>query len=143
MGGSLGDGNYVATLRAARVMDAAGNPLDGNRDGVGADDYRFDFFRYYGDLDGDRDVDFLDQFGFQRTFQKNAESALFDSRLDYNGDGVVNGVDLGFYRLNAQTVLAPPATAPVPGLPAFGVGGRAYNRSVSNLPVPAAFARGP
>ena len=116
-GGSLSDGNYGAVLGAAGVTDIAGNLLDGNGDGVGADDYRFDFFRYYGDVDGDRDVDFADQYWFQKTYQKSEGSPLFDSRLDHNGDGVVNGVDLQFYRLNAQTVLAPPPLPRDPGPP--------------------------
>src|SRR5687767_12936532 len=56
----LPDGNYRATLASMTVYDAAGNPLDGDRDGVGGDEYTFAFHRLFGDADGDRDVDTRD-----------------------------------------------------------------------------------
>src|SRR5262249_52510918 len=64
--GSLADGRYTLTVLAANVSATAG-ALDGNGDGTGGDDYVLasptapnppsGIFRFFGDLDGDGDVD--------------------------------------------------------------------------------------
>jgi hypothetical protein len=38
-GGALPEGKYAVSLRAAEVLNAANLPLDGNRDGIGGDDF--------------------------------------------------------------------------------------------------------
>ncbi|KAA5542299.1 hypothetical protein FYK55_15995 [Roseiconus nitratireducens] len=99
-GTTLKDGQYELRIDAARVS-AAGKSLDGNGDGVGGDDYRFGaenadaFFRLFGDVDGDRDVDGQDFGRFGRTYLQPIESAAFDGRFDFDGDGDVDGQDYG------------------------------------------------
>ena len=58
---SLSDGNYELNIKAANVS-FGGTLLDGNGDGTVGDDYVFgadeadNFFRFFGDSNGDRDV---------------------------------------------------------------------------------------
>lgn len=97
-GGSLVDGNYRLTVDAAMVS-AGGMRLDGNRDGAGGDPYVFGdaeadaFFRYFGDSDGDRDVDGQDYGRFGLTFLKFRGDDGFDPAFDFDGDGDVDGQD--------------------------------------------------
>ena len=65
-GRSLPDGNYAAAILANTVSNAAGVRLDGNADGRPGDPFVFDVFRYFGDWNGDRDIDFWDNHWFQR-----------------------------------------------------------------------------
>jgi probable HAF family extracellular repeat protein len=61
--GSLGDGRYTLTALASQIS-ANGQPLDGNGDGQGGDNFTFGdaqgLFRYFGDANGDRHVDIAD-----------------------------------------------------------------------------------
>jgi hypothetical protein len=107
-GGSLPDGNYTLTIQATGVRDATGNALDANGDGTAGDDLKLDFFRYYGDVDGDRDVDFLDLYFLNQTYLKTSTSPDFNAALDHNGDGQVDADDVAVYRDHYLTRLAPP-----------------------------------
>jgi len=107
LGASLPDGNYRATLSGAGISDAAGNLLIPAGDAEPGEDLIFELFRYYGDINGDRDVDFLDQFGFALAYRKQAGDDAFVDFLDYNGDGVVDEVDRAAYATNYLSVLAP------------------------------------
>ena len=86
-GGSLADGNYQLTTVAGSTSDAAGNQLDGNGDGTSGDNAIEDFFRFYGDVDGDRDVDRRDLLFFGRAYVKSWFNLTFDSAFDADGDG--------------------------------------------------------
>jgi len=57
-GQTLADGNFVATLLASQITDAAGHALDGN---------------------GDRDVDFADLFQFRGRFQTALEPPVVEA----------------------------------------------------------------
>ncbi len=103
-GGSLGDGNYRATLRTDEITDAASNfmkvvPNDPQQGSI------VDFFRYYGDLDGDRDVDALDLFSYSRAYGKRNGEAGFLESLDIDGDGEVGSTELINYRTHYLTRL--------------------------------------
>ena len=104
---ALPDGNYIAALPGAGVKDSGGGRLDANGDGRSGDAYVFDFYKYYGDVTGDRDVDFHDLFFFQRTWTKAAPNPLYDSRLDANGDSAINQRDALFFQTNYFTLLPP------------------------------------
>jgi Dockerin type I domain len=104
-GGSLPDGNYTATLLANGATNASGNRLDGNADGRPGDSYTFGFFRYFGDYDGDRDVDSADSFWFHESYLKTFPDPLYDASSDVNGDGSVNATDLAAFNAHYFTLL--------------------------------------
>lgn len=108
---SLADGNYELTLNASRIS-LGGEALDGDGNGVGGDDYVFgtqasdQFFRLFGDQDGDRDVDSEDYDAFVAALLSTAGSGNFDARFDSDDDGDVDGKDYGSYLTRHQTALA-------------------------------------
>lgn len=55
------------------------------------------FFRLFGDTDGDRDVDGQDYGRFGLTFLKDSLHPDFNSQLDYDGDGDIDGQDYGWF----------------------------------------------
>jgi len=105
VGGSLSNGNYTATLVGAGITDTTGQPLDGNGDGQGGDDYSFDLYRYFADANGDRDVGLPDLFGFRQTYQKGVGETGFDPIWDHNGDGDIGLPDLFAFRDTYQSAL--------------------------------------
>jgi len=78
--GSLVDGKYTLRVLADQVSNIG--PLDGNNDGVGGDDFTFNFHRLFGDADGNGFVDAWDFRAFRAAF--GSASAVFD--LDNDGD---------------------------------------------------------
>ena len=96
----LPDGQYRATLHATRVSDPAGNLL--------AEDYTFEFFTFFGDSDGDRDVDIADLFTFRKTYQKDSTDPAFNPAFDSDADGDVDSADLSRFRENYQKTLEMP-----------------------------------
>ncbi|MDV6028999.1 MAG: hypothetical protein F9B45_02595 [Phycisphaera sp. RhM] len=102
--GNLMDGRYELTVLQSHVS-AEGFALDGNRDGTVGDDYTFgaeeadQFFRFFGDSDGDGDVDGQDYGRFGLTFLKSAGQEGFNPAFDFDGDGDVDGQDYGQFGL--------------------------------------------
>lgn len=94
-GGSLADGNYRLTILDSHVRDTAGNSLDGDRDGESGGAAVNEFYRMFGDTNGDRDVDGQDYGRFAQTFLKQLGQQAFESNLDYDNDGDVDGQDYG------------------------------------------------
>ncbi|QEG01889.1 Bifunctional hemolysin/adenylate cyclase precursor [Stieleria maiorica] len=84
IGGSLADGNYRLRIVHDRVV--AGE-LKMRTDAVD------DFFRFFGDTDGDRDVDGQDYGRLGLTFLKSSPNPAFNPALDFDGDGDVDGQD--------------------------------------------------
>ena len=111
----LPEGNYRATLQSMTVYDAAGKPLDGDTDGVGGDEYNFTFHRFFGDSDGDRDVDARDAIRLRlaRWSTDPQAKAPFDS----NGDGVLNARDVLALRRNLRSKLKAPTGNRPPAAP--------------------------
>ncbi|MEO1529468.1 MAG: sulfatase-like hydrolase/transferase [Planctomycetota bacterium] len=97
---SLDDGNYDVTLDASKITYDI-HLLDGNADGIGGDDHVFGdeaddgFFRFFGDSDGDRDVDGQDFGRLFSTFFRSLGQVGFDPTFDYDGDNDVDGQDYG------------------------------------------------
>jgi len=89
---SLIDGNYVLTIAADKIQSQYG-PLDGNGDGVVADDLSFGLHRLFGDGNGDRRVDSQDMLLLRQTFGTGLNLAF-----DYNGDGNVSSCDFTEFR---------------------------------------------
>ena len=65
------------------------------------------FFRLFGDSDGDRDVDEADDQLFQSTLGLTAGDAGFLSIFDFDGDGDVDEVDAVEFAARLGTVLGP------------------------------------
>ena len=66
-----------------------------------------EFFRLFGDSDGDRDVDGQDYGRFALTFLKSVGTAGFNSALDFDGDGDVDGRDYGNFGRRFLKTLPP------------------------------------
>lgn len=102
--GSLNDGNYELSIDGSLIESSAtGQLLDGDEDGSEGGAYVYGdreedkFFRFFGDSDGDRDVDNVDLAKFLQTYRKVSGDDGFNSSLDYDNDGDVDNVDLSRY----------------------------------------------
>ena len=90
----LVDGNYQLTL-AKDLVTQDGVPM--------SEDYVFgnvesdDFYVFYGDADGDRDVDNVDFSFFIQTYFRRLGAAAFNATLDYDADDDVDNVDFSFF----------------------------------------------
>src|SRR5262249_22053401 len=91
--GSLIDGDYQLRVLASQMSGAG--PLDGNNDGFGGDDYTFSFHRFFGDTDGDRDVDAADFLAFRGAF---LGITTYNPALDFGGNGSVDAADFLQFR---------------------------------------------
>ncbi|MCA9064758.1 MAG: VCBS repeat-containing protein, partial [Planctomycetaceae bacterium] len=91
VGGSLADGRYTLMINASKVR-------------VGVDtmaaDHIDEFFRLFGDSDGDGDVDRVDYARFQRAYGQAPGDSLFNDAFDVDGDGDIDRRDLAFFRRN-------------------------------------------
>ena len=94
-GESLGDGNYRLTVLDSLVRDLASNGFDGDQDGMAGGHAVDEFFRLFGDSDGDRDVDGQDYGRFGMAFLKSAGDPGYNPAMDADGDGDVDGQDYG------------------------------------------------
>lgn len=104
--GMLHDGNYVLRVHHDKVRRLGSTAeLDGNDDGLGGDDYFLGlddadrFFAFFGDSDGDRDVDGQDYGRFGTTFLKTQSDVFFNPHFDWESDGDVDGQDYGQFGL--------------------------------------------
>ncbi len=89
---SLRDGNYELTIVGSLVTSGR---LGMDDDATFGDQASDAFFRYYGDTDGDRDVDGQDYGRFGLTFLRSPTDDGFRSDLDSDGDNDVDGQDYG------------------------------------------------
>lgn len=106
----LGNGNYRATVLSMGVHDADGRPLDGDENGVGGDEFYFNFHRLLGDSDGDRDTDFRDYARARLTKRLGAAAPeTLTTAFDFDGDNDVDVRDLIQMRRNLRRKL--PAAA--------------------------------
>ena len=105
VGGSLADGNYTLTILGSQVTDLSGQLLDGDGDGQPGGNSTTNFFRFFGDVNGDRTVNGLDLGFFRDAFGTQIGDGNYLSYLDYDGDGVINGLDLGQFRTRFGTML--------------------------------------
>ncbi|MCA9136524.1 MAG: hypothetical protein KDB00_07190 [Planctomycetales bacterium] len=91
---SLADGNYQLTILSVNVT----SPVSGRdmaADFVFGDAATDQFFRYFGDSDGDRDVDAEDFGQLALSFLKTTGTSGYNEDLDFDGDGDVDGLDYG------------------------------------------------
>jgi hypothetical protein len=86
-GGSLIDRQYAVTI-VGTAVNGSGGFLDGNNDGFGGDSKTTNFFRLFGDSNGDGQVTLVPDFNALRAnFNPN-----FNTIFDYNNDGLVTTV---------------------------------------------------
>jgi hypothetical protein len=107
IGGSLADGNYTLTVHGDKVHDSLGQALDGDGNGTAGGDRTVDFFRLFGDTNGDRTVDNTDFAVFKSASGTSKGQTGFLWFLDYNGDGVINNTDKKAFDQRRGTVLNP------------------------------------
>jgi len=99
------DGFYRARLVAGGITNSAGDPLDGDRDGEGGDDYEFGLHRLSGDVNGDGTVNGADAQLVRQNWLLPA--GQFAPAADVNSDGAVNVFDYRLIRQNYMVRLEP------------------------------------
>ncbi len=110
IGGSLADGNYRLTMVAANIV-WNGLQLDGDGNGIGGDNFvrgtvdTDNFFRMFGDFDGNRAVSGLDVGRFRLTNGTTAGDAAYNPIFDFDSNGFISGFDLGRFRIRIGTLL--------------------------------------
>lgn len=100
VGGTLQDGNFLVTLDSTEVVDSMGNMLNVN--------LSMNLHRFYGDKDGDRDVDSADLFKFRSSLFLHNQNAGYDQDFDHDSDGDVDSSDLFQFRSNLFQQLPEP-----------------------------------
>ncbi len=118
-GGSLEDGNYSLRLVADKIQGGGpgGATLDGNNNGVAqgspADDVFENFFRLFGDSNGDRKVDSTDSTAFQAAYRSVDGMPNYRNYFDINNDHLIDTPDYYEFlrrmnrKLNADGSLTP------------------------------------
>jgi hypothetical protein len=99
LGASLPNGNYRLIIRGDRVRDAAGRKLDGDGDGIEGGNHILEFFRLFGDTDGDGDVDRRDKSVFFAAYGERSNQAGYLWYLDVNSNGRIWAEDLALFLL--------------------------------------------
>ena len=90
----LVDGNYQVTL-IADLITQDGVPM--SEDMVFGDVESDQFYNFYGDADGDRDVDNVDFSFFLQTYFKQVGDSSYNPIMDYDADDDVDNVDFSFF----------------------------------------------
>jgi hypothetical protein len=93
--GSLIDGDYQISINRNLVLDTGGRAM--------ATDYSANFFRFYGDANGDRTVNGFDLGTFRTAFGTSLGDPGYVAYFDFDGDGVINGLDFAQFKLRFGT----------------------------------------
>ena len=101
--GSLPDGNYTLTINKDGVRNRDGSTMSAN--------VTADFYRFFGDFNGDRSVLGTDFRAFVGTYRKSLGDPGYSSHFDVNGDNAVLGTDFRAFVGNYRKSLAAPGTA--------------------------------
>jgi autotransporter-associated beta strand protein len=96
---ALVDANYRVTVDKDLVHSQAGDMAADKVD---------DFYRWFGDTDGDRDADGSDMFVMRRVLAGDPAYSDFAEALDIDGSGTVNGTDYSAFRTHYGRRLLPP-----------------------------------
>jgi uncharacterized delta-60 repeat protein len=105
--GSLADGNYELITHGDRIHDSLGQAIDAYGDGKAGGKREDVFFRFFGDINGDRKVDSTDYAVFRGALGTHKGDRGFLSFLDFNGDGVLDNVDQTAFNQRRGTSLNP------------------------------------
>ncbi len=102
--GSLVDGNYELRIDGSKVV-GDGKMMDG---GSGPGSTHVDeFFRLYGDNDGNRVVNLFDFAAFRSTFGLQAGNSGYVEGFDSDDNDVINLFDFAAFRSNFGRTLDP------------------------------------
>lgn len=99
--GSLVDGNYRLRVNA---VDARGVPLDGDGDGTAGGEFVFgesandEFFRLFGDINGDRQVTLVEFNQFRSTFGRSEGQSGYLDPFDFDNNNSVGLADFNAFR---------------------------------------------
>jgi uncharacterized protein YdeI (BOF family) len=99
--GSLADGNYQLTLLALGIEDLYGIGFDGDEDSQPGGDFLFgtsdtdDFFRLFGDVNGDESTDFTDFLALRTAY---GDAGEYRDDLDFDLDENVDFTDFLAFR---------------------------------------------
>lgn len=92
---ALVDGNYQLTINASLVTQDGFAMAE---DFVFGDLQSHGFYSYYGDSNGDRNINVIDLLSFRNTFNRFDGDPAYRASLDYNASGSVNVIDLIQFR---------------------------------------------
>jgi hypothetical protein len=102
VGGSLADGRFRLTILGQKIRGLSGERLDGNADGAAGGNRVDEFFRWFGDTDGDGDVDQRDSRVFQSAFGKRRHESGYLWYLDFNNNGRIWAEDKVRFLINQR-----------------------------------------
>ena len=94
IGGSLADGHYTFTINSALVHLLSGGSYNG---GV---NQTFQFFRMFGDVNGDGKVNATDLVAFNAAMRSKEGSAQYVWYLDYDGNCQIDATDYRYFLMN-------------------------------------------
>jgi hypothetical protein len=101
VGGSLADGRYVLTVLGDALTDStAGIVVDGDGDTASGGNGLNQFFRLFGDADGDGFVYYADYYQFRSSYLKHSGDAGYLWYLDYDSNGMVDAADYSRFLAN-------------------------------------------
>ncbi|AMV36725.1 S8 family peptidase [Planctomyces sp. SH-PL62] len=99
-GGSLPDGRYSLRIDGAAILDDAGNPIDAALNGVRGSVRTLAFHRFFGDSNGDGQVDAVDFLAFRAAALGVDPTSPSASIFDGDGDGDIDLADQTAFTAN-------------------------------------------
>lgn len=103
--GALDDGRYTLTIDGSKITDTFGDAVDGNLDGFSGGSHVDEFFRLFGDADGDGDVDMTDFAMFRQARGSVLGDSNYRNAFDFEDDGDVDMTDFAQFRARLGSVL--------------------------------------
>ena len=94
-------------MDGSQLITAGGLAIDGDGDRIPGGTLTFDFFRLFGDSDGNGGVDFTDLAAFRLALGGPSTSPpiAYNPAFDFDGNGNVDFSDLAAFRLRLGTSL--------------------------------------
>ena len=89
-GSSLLDGRYLLTIDGSKITNAAGTPVDAAGTGTAGSIRTYDFYRLFGDADGDAGVSINDFNALAASFGLSSGAAGYNGAFDADGDGGIS-----------------------------------------------------
>jgi len=107
--GSLPNGNYHLAINGSQLSTANGAAVDVNGTGQAGGVLTTNFYRLFGDVNGDRVVNGADFIAFRNAYGSSVGQAGYNAALDFDGDGIINGSDFNEFVVNYGVALNAPA----------------------------------